>query len=176
MKHGSMPIVYTAHAYSVHCLRIMTHVASVPVAACCSLFIHPEMQQQYADAFDAAVADLRYGSVTVNCPSLVGFSATPLVWGAFPGHTPQDIGSGVGFVHNTYLYDHPQKSVLRAPWRYSPQPLWSVGQIGLGAALPHAFRFMANQHNPVVALAYLVAVAVHALRGSWAVAKGPKKV
>lgn len=140
-----------------------------------SLFIHPETQQQYADAFDAAVAGLRYGSVTVNAPSLVGFSATPLVWGAFPGHTPQDIGSGVGFVHNTYLYDHPQKSVLRAPWRYSPQPLWSVGQIGLGAALPWAFKFMASQHNPALALSYLVAVAVHALRGSWAMAKPQKE-
>lgn len=86
----------------------------------------------------------------------------------------QDIGSGVGFVHNTYMFDHPQKSVLRAPWTYSPQPLWSVGQIGLSAALPHAFRFLANQHKPVVALGHLLVVAVHALRGSWAVAKVQK--
>ncbi|KAF8059215.1 ARC6 [Scenedesmus sp. PABB004] len=140
-----------------------------------SVFIHPATKAAHAGAYDAALAALRYGSITVNCPSLVGFSATPLVWGAFPGNTPHDIGSGAGFVHNTYLFDHPQKSVLVAPWSYSPQPLWSVGQIGLGSALPAAFRFMANQHRPLVALAHLVVVAVHALRGSWAVAsKAPR--
>eukprot|EP00878_Enallax_costatus_P014600 GHUV01015274.1.p2 GENE.GHUV01015274.1~~GHUV01015274.1.p2 ORF type:complete len:162 (+),score=30.41 GHUV01015274.1:483-968(+) len=139
--------------------------------ASCSMFIHPDTQKQYAAAYDNALANLRYGTVAVNCPALVAFSATPLIWGAFPGHTPEDIGSGVGFVHNTCLFDHPQKSVLKAPWTYSPQPLWSVGQIGLGAALPWAFKFMAAQHNPAKALVYLVVVAFLALRGSWPVAK-----
>lgn len=149
----------------------LSQVADVPSYMCCSMFIHPNTQKQYAAAYDSALANLRYGSITVNCPALVGFSATPLVWGAYPGSTPEDIGSGMGFVHNTYLFDHPQKSVLKAPWTYSPQPLWSVGQIGLASALPWAFRFMANQHNPAKALCYLVVVAFHALRGSWAVAK-----
>jgi hypothetical protein len=70
-------------------------------------------------------------------------------------------------VHNTYLFDAPQKGVMYAPWTYFPQPLWSVGQLGLGAALPWAFRFMAAQGNPLLALAYLVCVAVIALRHSW---------
>lgn len=131
------------------------------------MFIHPDTQAQYADAYDTALAALRYGCITVNCPATVAFSATPLVWGAFPGNSPQAIGSGVGFVHNTYLFDHPQKSVLAAPWAYSPHPLWSVGQLGLGDALPYAFQFMASQERPLLALTYLVAVALLALRGSW---------
>lgn len=88
-----------------------------------------------------------------------------------PGNKPQDVGSGIGYVHNTYLFDHPQKAVLHAPWTYFPQPLWSIGQLGLGSALPWAFRFMMSQHNPPLALVYLVMVAVGALRHSWRPAK-----
>jgi hypothetical protein len=87
------------------------------------------------------------------------------------GNTLDAIGSGIGFVHNTYLFDHPQKGVMVAPWTYAPQPLWSVGQLGLAAALPWAFKFMTSQHNPLLALAYLIMVAVHALRHSWRPAK-----
>ena len=36
----------------------------------------------------------------------------------------QDIGSGNCAVHNTLLLDHPQKSVVWAPWRYRPPPFW----------------------------------------------------
>jgi len=32
--------------------------------------------------------------------------------------------SGVGFVHNTLLIDHPAKSVLSMPWRVAPKPIW----------------------------------------------------
>lgn len=83
------------------------------------------------------------------------------------GNDPHDVGSGIGFVHNTYLFDHPQKAVMYAPWTYFPQPLWSVGQLGLATALPWAFKFMNSQHNPLLAVGYLVMVAVHALRHSW---------
>ena len=37
------------------------------------------------EAFEAALARLRYGSVCVNVPTITGFSATSLVWGAYPG-------------------------------------------------------------------------------------------
>ena len=47
-----------------------------------------------------------------------------LPWGAYPGNTLQDIQSGMGMVHNTLLLDGVQKSVLRAPFRIWPKPLW----------------------------------------------------
>jgi hypothetical protein len=40
-------------------------------------------------AWDGALEALRYGSVCVNTPAVTGFAATPLVWGAYPGNTPQ---------------------------------------------------------------------------------------
>ncbi|KIY93232.1 hypothetical protein MNEG_14731 [Monoraphidium neglectum] len=132
----------------------------------CSVFVHPETQRRHAEAWEAALEGLRFGSICVNCPATTGFVATPLVWGAYPGNTPQDIGSGDSYVHNTYLLDHPEKSVCHAPWTYSPQPLWSVFQLGLEAAMPPALRYIVSQDRPLVALAYLMQVAVHALRGS----------
>lgn len=41
------------------------------------------------EAVDAAIAGLRYGSVCVNAPSIMGFCLTKSTWGAFPGGTPQ---------------------------------------------------------------------------------------
>lgn len=46
-------------------------------------------QRTYREAYDNAVADLRYGAIAVNCPGLVAFAATKLVWGGYPGSTPQ---------------------------------------------------------------------------------------
>ncbi len=45
-------------------------------------------------------------------------------WGAFPGHTPDDIQSGTGVVHNTLMFSRPQKTVVRAPFRVFPKPVW----------------------------------------------------
>jgi hypothetical protein len=33
-------------------------------------------------------------------------------WGAYPGHTRQDIGSGIGFVHNAFMLEDIEKTVL----------------------------------------------------------------
>lgn len=81
-------MLFTADGVNTILRDLCVHLY-VYLALRCSLFIHPATQKQYADAYDSAIADLRYGSITVNCPCLVGFSATPLAWGAFPGHTPQ---------------------------------------------------------------------------------------
>ena len=37
-------------------------------------------------------------------------------WGAFPKHTPENIGSGMGHLMNTDLYSYVQKTVLRGVW------------------------------------------------------------
>ena len=91
----------------------------------CSLFVHPATKQAHRAAVDAAVAALRYGTVCVNVPGTVGFAVTKLAWGAYGGGgTPEDIGSGNCKVHNTLLFDHVQKSVVLAPWRFRPHPFY----------------------------------------------------
>lgn len=63
---------------------------------------------------DWAIADLRYGNVGLNVWTGANFALGVTSWGAFPGHRVADIGSGIGVVHNTFLFDHPEKSVIEA--------------------------------------------------------------
>lgn len=37
-------------------------------------------------------------------------------WGAYPGHGPEDIQSGVGVVRNSLLIENAEKTVTRGPW------------------------------------------------------------
>lgn len=90
----------------------------------CTVLVDPRTQKANSAAVEQALADLRFGGIGLNTwPGLIyGLVATS--WGAFPGHTPQDIQSGTGVVHNSYLLDHPQKSVVRAPFLMKPTPAW----------------------------------------------------
>ena len=90
----------------------------------CMLLVHPATARQHVSALARAEADLKYGSIAVNVWSGVVFGIGSTTWGAYPGHTAADVGSGLGVVHNSYLFDHPEKSVVRAPFRMWPKPVW----------------------------------------------------
>jgi acyl-CoA reductase-like NAD-dependent aldehyde dehydrogenase len=89
-----------------------------------TLLVHPSTMRDHRVALARAIADLRYGGIGVNCWSAVAYALVSPSWGAFPGHTPEDIRSGTGVVHNAWLFDHPQKSVVYAPFRIRPTPVW----------------------------------------------------
>jgi hypothetical protein len=91
---------------------------------CCVLLIHPRTQRQLGDGWPQAIAELRYGNIGINAWTGVNFALGYTSWGAFPGNSDQNIQSGRGWVHNTYLFDYPQKSVLYAPFRIWPTPAW----------------------------------------------------
>jgi aldehyde dehydrogenase (NAD(P)+) len=86
-----------------------------------NIIIHPVTARRHAAALDRAIARLRYGCVGVNAWTGVGFLLAQASWGAFPGHTMDDIQSGVGVVHNSLLFDRPQKSVVFAPFHPYPR-------------------------------------------------------
>jgi hypothetical protein len=88
------------------------------------LLVHPRTAEANPLVIEQAVLDLRYGSVAINVWSGVAFGLGTTTWGAYPGHTPEAIGSGVGVVHNSFLFDHPEKSVVRGPFRMWPTPVW----------------------------------------------------
>ncbi len=77
-----------------------------------------------AKAVDRAVADLEYGTVGVNVWTGLGYAFGSTTWGAFPGHDLTNIQSGRGVVHNTLMFDEPEKSVLYGPFRQPLKPLW----------------------------------------------------
>lgn len=90
----------------------------------CVVLIHPQSRHAHAGVFDGAIAALRYGGIGVNVWSAVLFAIGVTSWGAFPGHTPEDVVSGIGTVHNSLMFDYPEKSVVKAPFRMWPTPVW----------------------------------------------------
>ncbi len=97
--------------------------------------VHPRTQEQLGAVLDQAIADLDYGNVGVNSWTGAGYLLPTATWGAYPGHTPADIGSGVGVVHNAYMFDRPEKTVVYAPFHPFPRALLS-GQFHLSPKPP----------------------------------------
>lgn len=95
-------------------------------------------------AVDRAIDRLRYGSIGLNVWAAAAFPLGVTPWGAHPGHTLDDIGSGIGFVHNARLIDHPQKTVVNAPFVQVPLPPWSVFHRRSTAVLRRATAFEAD--------------------------------
>jgi hypothetical protein len=86
---------------------------------CATLIVHPKSlgDPSIAAAVNQAISDLRYGTVSLNM--LVYYSAYFMgsPWGGFPGQDIYDVQSGIGTTFNMLMFDRPQKSVLRAPFR-----------------------------------------------------------
>ena len=86
---------------------------------CATLIVHPKSlgDPSIAAAMNQAISDLRYGTVSLNM--LVYYSAYFMgsPWGGFPGQDICDVQSGIGKTFNTLMFDRPQKSILRAPFR-----------------------------------------------------------
>jgi aldehyde dehydrogenase (NAD(P)+) len=99
---------------------------------------HPRTIRELGPRFEQSIARLRYGSVGVNVWTAFNFLQPRSSWGAYPGHTLDDVGSGIGNVHNALLFDSPEKTVARGPFRplgrsllagefhISPKPPWFV--------------------------------------------------
>lgn len=111
----------------------------------CTVLVDSPTQKQYRRQVEAAIAQLQYGAIGINVWSGVIFSLPALTWGAFPGNELQKITSGRGVVHNAYLFEQPQKAVLRAPFRIMPLPIWFARHQNL---LALAQRFTDFQADP----------------------------
>lgn len=85
---------------------------------CCSVLIadHTRRDPASEQAFQEALDELCYGSIAVNHWAGLGYALAETTWGAHPGHTAEDIGSGQGQVHNAFMFDCAQKSVIYGPF------------------------------------------------------------
>ncbi len=106
-----------------------------------NIIVHPRSEREHATMIERAVADLHYGCIAINAWSGVGFLLTETTWGAYPGHTLAEVGSGIGVVHNSFLFSRAQKSVVRAPFAPFPRSLLGLG----GALLPKPPWFVTNK-------------------------------
>lgn len=112
----------------------------------CILLIDPATEKACAAELDQTIADLRYGTVAVNVWSAIGCSFGSTTWGAFPGNALEDIGSGQGVIHNAFLFDYPQKSVIRAPFRMKVTPGWFATHKNLLQLSKRLSAFEADPH------------------------------
>ncbi len=92
-----------------------------------NIVVHPKTMHDYADDVDAAIGGMRFGCVGVNAWTGVGFLLAETTWGAYPGHTLNDVRSGIGVVHNSYLFDRAEKSVVYAPFAEFPRSVLGYG-------------------------------------------------
>jgi acyl-CoA reductase-like NAD-dependent aldehyde dehydrogenase len=104
-----------------------------------NLLIDPLTQAALGDGFERAVAELRYGTVSINSWTAFGFLTPTLPWGGFPGATLQNVESGIGVVHNALLLDRVERSVTRGPFRPFPRAL---DPRALGASKGRAFSVL----------------------------------
>jgi aldehyde dehydrogenase (NAD(P)+) len=107
-----------------------------------NIIIHPSTLRKIGKKkFDQIITDLEYGCIAVNAWTGLGFLTVQTPWGGFPGHTPEDVGSGIGTVHNTYMFDKPERTVVYAPFRPFPRTLLSGGM----TLLPKPPWFITNK-------------------------------
>ncbi len=90
----------------------------------CMVLVDHKTAGEIRNELDEAIHRLRYGGIAVNAWAGMNFALGNTHWGAYPGNTPDSIGSGAGSVHNCFLFDAPEKSVVYAPFRMWPKPVW----------------------------------------------------
>lgn len=92
-----------------------------------NILIHPRTIRKIGKKrFEEIVSELHYGTIGINGWCGVGFLITACPWGAYPGHTIEDVGSGIGTVHNSFMLENTERVVVRAPWRPFPRGLLSL--------------------------------------------------
>lgn len=92
-----------------------------------NLIIHPTTLKALGSRFDELLRELRYGTIAVNAWTGLAYMLTMAPWGAFPGHTLADVQSGIGSVHNTFMFDSAERTIVSAPFRPFPRNLLSGG-------------------------------------------------
>lgn len=138
-----------------------------------NILIHPKTLRSIGrKRFTEIIAELRYGTIAINAWTGLGFLLPSCPWGAFPGHSLQDVQSGIGTVHNCLMLEKTQRTVVEAPFRPFPRSLLSGGL----TLLPRPPWFITNrrqdrlgrlllgfQHRP--RWSKLSAIFMNALRG-----------
>jgi hypothetical protein len=122
----------------------------------CVVIADSRTRRRHREAFEQALADLKYGGIGVNVWTGANFALGVASWGAFPGNTLDRVGSGIGTVHNAMLFDHPQKSIVRGPFRLWPTPVWFADHANLADLGRRAAHFEARPSwlgLPAVAIA-----------------------
>ena len=138
-----------------------------------NVLIDPKTRRKLGEGFEAAIERLHYGAIAINAWTAFAFLTPTCTWGAFPGATIENVTSGIGVVHNAFLLDDVERSIVRGPFRPFPRaaspssliagdfsvlptPPWFVTS-RTGAQVSEGFTDFRIKKNPVGLLGTLVA-------------------
>ena len=99
----------------------------LPGTLCASVSFPKLFVEQKRRIISQALGTLRYGCVSVNQWSALAYSLLTPPWGGAPGASLADAQSGIGQVHNTYLLERVEKTILYGPLVNFPKPVWFPG-------------------------------------------------
>jgi acyl-CoA reductase-like NAD-dependent aldehyde dehydrogenase len=111
-----------------------------------TIIVHPRSlaDPEIAAAVERAIDRLEYGSIVINHFAGIAYAFVAPPWGPHPGSDPTDIRSGTGVVHNTFLLEDVEKTVVRGPFRTPTQPVWFHTHRRTPSLLPTLARYYAN--------------------------------
>ncbi|WP_091704761.1 aldehyde dehydrogenase family protein [Microbacterium sp. cf046] len=118
-----------------------------------NVLIDPETQAALGDGFERAIADLRYGAISVNSWTAFAFLTPTLTWGGYPGGTLDEVVSGIGVVHNALLLDRVERSLTRGPFRPFPRSIPRIlrtRSLSKGSVLPKPPWFVDSRTGATV--------------------------
>ena len=114
-----------------------------------NILIHPKtIKEMGQNNFEKIIQNLKYGTISINGWSALGFLLSQCPWGAYPGHTLKNIQSGIGTVHNALMLSDTERSVIWAPWRPFPRGIMS-GQFSI---LPKPPWFISNKRQDKIGM------------------------
>ncbi|MGB7361754.1 MAG: aldehyde dehydrogenase family protein [Rhodococcus sp. (in: high G+C Gram-positive bacteria)] len=130
---GVIEIPYTGQRFVDEAVRMANEefVGTLGV----NVIAHPSTLSELGSAVDEMIEELRYGTVALNAWTAVGYLTATATWGAFPGHTLDDVQSGIGVVHNALLLDNVERTVVRGPFRPAPRSIFK-GEMSLSPKPP----------------------------------------
>lgn len=88
-----------------------------------NVLIDPTTRKKLGARFRELIAELRYGTIAINTWTAFGFLSPAAMWGAYPGSTIADVGSGIGTVHNALLIDDVERTIVTGPFRPFPRSI-----------------------------------------------------
>jgi acyl-CoA reductase-like NAD-dependent aldehyde dehydrogenase len=118
-----------------------------------NVLVDPATQKALGDGFERAIAELRYGGIAINTWTAFIYLTPSLTWGAFPGSTLPDVGSGIGVVHNGLLLAGVERSVGRGPFRPFPRSIPTMVRslsLSKGSVLPKPPWFVTSRTGAAV--------------------------
>ena len=114
-----------------------------------TLLVDPDTEAGHTQAVAEAISGLRYGFVGLNEHAGYTCGVPQLLWGGYPGNTPEAIGSGIGFTYNTLMLPRPEQSVLRGTFRTPVKSFFAASHRTRGSAFRAYIDWIASGDNPL---------------------------